>query len=135
MCSKSEYWPTSYVLLTLYEFDKFMTCSLSLSQPQKLAHDTYEQLKLSPDDQFLRQDPENINTKYKYIECKENAKNCNATKTTKETLKGALTTWCTALHKTFLKRDLIRFIKTIKIVRVNDGKFSTHNVKTFVVEV
>lgn len=93
MCSKSEYWPTSYVLLTLYEFDKFMTCSLSLSQPQKMAHDTYEQLKLSPDDQFLRQDPENINTKYKYIECKEiNAKNCNATKTTKETLKGALTT-------------------------------------------
>lgn len=57
-----------------------------------MAHDTYEQLKLSPDDQFLRQDPENINTKYKYIECKENAKNCNATKTTKETLKGALTT-------------------------------------------
>lgn len=77
MCSKSEYWPTSYVLLTLYEFDKFMTCSLSLSQPQKMAHDIMT---------------ENINTKYKYIECKENAKNCNATKTTKETLKGALTT-------------------------------------------
>lgn len=94
MCSKPEYWPTSYVLLTLYEFDKFMTCSFSLSQPQKMAHDTYEQLKLSPNDQFLRQDQQNINTKYKqaYIECKEKAKNCNATKTTKETLKEALTT-------------------------------------------
>lgn len=79
MCRKPEYWPTSYVLLTLYEFDKFMTCSFSLSQPQKMAHDTYEQLKLSPNDQFLRQDQQNINTKYKYIVCKEKAKNCNAT--------------------------------------------------------